>query len=94
MDSKPKDLKVSVPEIVKYVKEIFSRSGAQEVSTMLFQFAIDYDFLEKDMLKQISGIIPAIQERDRLQNNIGITTAGQVNINPQRVINQIKEEKE
>lgn len=93
-DLKHRELKLPVSEIVEYVKEIFSKSGAQEVSTMLFQFAIDHKFLEIDVLKQISGIIPAIQERDRHQNHIGITTAAQVNINPQQVINHTKEEKE
>jgi hypothetical protein len=42
-------------------------------------------------LKQVY-IVPAVLEREKGSTTVQIPTAGQVNINPQRVINRAEEE--
>ena len=92
-NSNPDELTLTVTEIVDHVKENFSQSGAQEVSTMLFQFVVNHNHLDKGTLKRICDIVPSIINRDRQQNNLGINTVQQLNINPQTVTNNFKEDK-
>lgn len=86
-----KDLMLSLTEMSNHVIERFSKSGAEEVSTMLYHFAVEYGFLEKDVLMKIDGIVPAIIQRDKPQQNINMPQVSQVNINPQKVTNHFKD---
>ena len=42
--------------------------------------------------QSVDGIVPGVIEREKPHQTIEIPQAGQVNINPQQVINQTKEE--
>ena len=84
---KPKELTLTLSEIVDFVKERFSRSGAAEMCTMLYGKAIEHNRVDEDVFKLIEGIVPAIIKRDKPQTNVDIKEASQVNINPQEVIN-------
>ena len=59
---------------------------------MLYSKASDHGFLGEDTFKVIDGIVPGVIEREKPHQTIEIPQAGQVNINPQQVINQTKEE--
>lgn len=91
--SGPKELTLTLSEVVAYVKERFSKSGADEICTMLYGKAVEHSCLEEYVLKQIEGIIPAIIKRDMPHQTVEIPQAGQVNINPHKVENNFKEEK-
>ena len=90
--SKPKELTLTLSEIAVFVKDRFSSSGANEICTMLYGKAAEHNFLGEDTFKVIDGIVPAVLKRDVPHTKIDIPTAQQVNINPQQVINQAKEE--
>ena len=90
--NEPKELMLALTEIAAFVKERFSKSGANEICTLLYSKASEHDYLGEDTFKLIEGIIPAIIKRDKPQNNVDISQAGVVNINPQQVITQLKEE--
>ena len=90
--TEPKELTLTLSEIVAFVKERFSRSGAAEISTLLFSKAIEHNNIGEDTFKLIKGIIPAIIKRDKPQQTVEIPQAGQVNISPKQVITQLKEE--
>jgi len=91
-EAKPKELTLTLSEVATFVKERFSRAGANEVCTMLYSKASDHGFLGEDTFKVIDGIVPGVIEREKPHQTIEIPQAGQVNINPQQVINQTKEE--
>lgn len=92
--NKKKELVLTLSEVATHVKERFSKSGADEVSTMLYHMAMQHGFLEEETFKLIDSIVPAILKRDIPQTNVDVKTAGQVNINPQRVINRATEKDE
>ena len=89
-----KGLVLSLNEVAIHVKERFSKSGADEVCTMLYHMAIERGILEEDIFKLIDGIVPAVIQRDKPQQTVEIPHAGQVNINPQQVINRAKKDGE
>ena len=91
-EAKPKELTLTLSEVAAFVKERFSRAGANEVCTMLYSKASDHGFLGEDTFKVIDGIVPGVIEREKPHQTIDIPQAGQVNINPHQVINQTKEE--
>ena len=93
-DEKPKELTLTLSEIAAFVKERFSKSGADEICTMLYTKSAEHGFLGEDTFKVIGEIVPAVLKRDTHQTNIDITSAAQVNINPQKVINQASEDDE
>ena len=90
--NEPKELMLTLTEIAAFVKERFSKSGANEICTLLYSKASEHDYFGEDTFKLIEGIIPAIIKRDKPQNNVDISQAGVVNINPQQAITQLKEE--
>lgn len=91
-EAKPKELTLTLSEVATFVMERFSRAGANEVCTMLYGKASEHGFLGEDTFKVIDGIVPGVIEREKPHQTIEIPQAGQVNINPQQVINQTKEE--
>ena len=93
-DEKPKELTLTLSEIAAFVKERFSKSGADEICTMLYTKSAEHGFLGEDTFKVIGEIVPAVLKRDTHQTNIDITSAAQVNNNPQKVINQASEDDE
>ena len=76
-----KELILTLNEVATHVKERFSKSGADEVSTMLYHMAIERGILEEETFKLIDGIVPAVLRRDVSQTHVEIPTATQVNIN-------------
>lgn len=82
------DLMLSVSEMIEIVKERFSKSGADEFYGMISNLAVKHGCMNEDMWQMIDGIVPAVIERDKPRQTVRIPHAAQVNINPQRVINQ------
>lgn len=82
------DLKLSVSEMIEIVKERFSKSGADEFYGMISNLAVKHGCMNESLWKMIDGIVPAVIERDKPRQTVRIPHAAQVNINPQRVINQ------
>lgn len=82
------DLKLSVSEMIEIVKERFSKSGADEFYGMISNLAVKHGWMNESLWKMIDGIVPAVIERDKPRQTVRIPHAAQVNINPQRVINQ------
>lgn len=82
------DLMLSVSEMIEIVKERFSKSGADEFYGMISNLAVKHGCMNEDMWQMIDGIVPAVIERDKPRQTVRIPQAGQVNINPLRVINQ------
>lgn len=89
----PKELTLTLSEVAAFVKERFSKSGANEICSMLYSKAVEHDYLEEDTFKLIEGIIPAIIKRDIPQQKVDVSQAGQVNIGSLTVNNHLKEEK-
>ncbi len=87
-----KELTLTLSEVAAFVKERFSKSGANEICTLLYSKAAEHSYLGEETFKLIEGIIPAIIKRDKPQNNVDIQHAGQVNVSPQQVITHLKEE--
>lgn len=77
------EMKLGVSEVAAHVKERFSKTGAEEVSTMLYHFAMEHECLTRETFRLIDGIVPAVIQRDKPHQSVDITTAGQVNINPE-----------
>ena len=92
-DEKPKELTLTLSEMAAFVKERFSKSGADEICTMLYKKSAEHGFLGEDTFKAIDGIVPAVLKRSTPQTNVEITTAHQVNVNPQEVKNYTKDGK-
>lgn len=92
-EAKPKELTLTLSEVAAFVKERFSRAGANEVCTMLYSKASDHGFLGEDTFKVIDGIVPGVIAREKPHQTIEIPQAGQVNINPKEVKNYTKEDK-
>jgi hypothetical protein len=92
-DSIPTELTLTLSEIVDFVKTHFSKTGASEISTLLYRKAAEHGFLGEETFAVIDNIITDVIRRDVPQNNIHVPHAGQVNISPQQVITQLKEEK-
>lgn len=80
----------TIAEMVALVKERFSKSGADEVSAMLYSLAAEHQYLEGDVLKLINGIVPAVLQRDRLNQYFEMPNVQQFNNNPANVINSQK----
>lgn len=89
--SKPAELTLTISELTDYVKERFSKSGGDEVSTMLYHIAMERGNLDEETFRLIDSIGPAIWKRDLPFTKVEIPTAQQVNINPQNVHNHTSE---
>ena len=91
-EAKPKELTLTLTEIADHVKARFSKSGADEICTLLYGKAAEHGYLGEETFKLIDGIVPAILKRDKPQQTIEIPKVQQVNINPQTVNNHLKDE--
>lgn len=87
------ELALTVSEMAAHVKERFSKAGAEEFITMYYRLAIKHGNLDEGTCKIIDEIVPAVIQRDVIRQTIEIPQAGQVNINPQEVVNHFKDEK-
>lgn len=75
-------------EMVEIVKARFSKSAAEEFANMLYSLAFKHGYMDEEICKAIDDIVPSILERDKASTTVQIPSAGQVNVNPQQVINQ------
>ena len=91
-ETKPKELTLTLTEIADHVKARFSKSGADEICTLLYGKAAEHGYLGEETFKLIDGIVPAVLKRDKPQQTIEIPKVQQVNINPQTVINKIQDQ--
>ena len=80
----------TIAEMVALVKERFSKSGADEVSSMFYSLAAEHQYLNGDVLKLINGIVPAVLQRDRQNQYFEMPNVQQFNNNPANVINNPK----
>ena len=78
----------SLHDVVSHVKERFSRSGGEEVCTMLYRFAVEYGSLSEETFKQIDSIMPAIMKRDHPHQTFEFPHVTQFNNNPGTVVNE------
>lgn len=88
------EMKLGVTEVATHVKERFSKTGAEEVSTMLYHFAMEHDCLTKEIFNLIDGIVPAVILRDTPHQTFNMSNVQQFNNKPHQVINRVKEEDE
>ncbi len=77
----------SINDVAEHVKERFSRSGAEEVCTMLYRFAVEYGSLSEETFRQIDNIVPAILKRDIPRQIFELPNVQQFNNNPGTVVN-------
>lgn len=85
----------NISEMVEYVKAKFPLSSAKDFKTMCYRLFLNRgERVDEETVKLLDGIDEAIIQRDAPRQTIHIPQAGQVNINPQEVVNQQKEEKD
>ena len=80
-------LVLHLDDVADYVKKRFSRSGGEEVSTMLYHLAVSNGNLAEETFAQIDSIIPAIMERDAPNQVFKVAHVEQFNNNPGTVVN-------
>lgn len=78
----------SLHDVASHVKERFSRSGGEEVCTMLYRFAVEYGNLSEETFRLIDGIVPAILKRDLPHQTFEFPNVQQFNNNPGTVVNK------
>lgn len=78
----------SINDVAAHVKERFSRSGGEEVCTMLYRFAVEYGNLSEETFKLIDSIMPAIMKRDHPHQTFEFPHVTQFNNNPGTVVNR------
>lgn len=84
-----------IVEMVEYVKQNFSKTAANEFCTMCYRMLLHQgNKIDENIAQMLDNVDAAIIQRDAKRQIIEIPTAGQVNINPQTVVNQVKEEKD
>lgn len=88
---KSKALLFTFTEMAEYVKERFSKAGAEAFTNMLYNLALKHGYLDEEVSKAIDEIVPAVIERDKPKQTVNIPTAHQVNINPKQVTNEFKD---
>lgn len=81
------ELTLTLTEMAAFMKNHFSKSGADEVSAMLYHMAIEHGYTDEETSQMIDSIITDIIQRDTSCQTINITYAQQVNINPNEVNN-------
>lgn len=91
---KSKALLFTFTEMAEYVKERFSKAGAEAFTNMLYNLALKHGYLDEEVSKAIDEIVPAVIERDKPKQTVNIPTAHQVNINPKQVTNEFKDQSE
>ena len=81
-----------ISEMVEYVKKNYSKSAASEFCTMCYRLLLRQGGrIDEDTAQLLDGIDSAIILRDAPHPNVDISSAHQVNINPQKVENFFKE---
>lgn len=80
-------LVLHLDEVAAHVKERFSRSGGEEVSTMLYHLAVEHGNLAEETFKLIDSIIPAIMKRDLPHQTYELPNVTQLINNPEKVVN-------
>ena len=83
----------TVTEMVNHVKACFSRESAAEFVNMYYHLSLQHGGIEENAAKLVDSIIPAITNRDKCNTTVEIPTAGQVNINPQKIDNHFEEKR-
>ena len=84
-------LMLDIQDVAEHVKERFSRSGGEEVSAMLYRFAVEHGNLSEETFKLIDSIIPAIMKRDAPNQVFKVAHVEQFNNNPGTVVNGERE---
>ena len=84
----PDVLVFSINDVAAHVKERFSRSGGEEVCTMLYRFAVEYGNLSEETFKLIDSIMPAIIYRDLPHQTFKFPHVTQFNNNQGKVVNK------
>jgi hypothetical protein len=79
-------LVLHLDDVADYVKKRFSRSGGEEVSTMLYHLAVSSGTLAEETFAQIDSIIPAIMERDHPHQTLNMSHVEQFNNNLGKVV--------
>lgn len=88
----PTELYMTINEIVSDAKEWFHESGASELTNMLYRYIKRHNYnLNTELWDEVESIIPAVEKRTAPQTLVEMPHVGQVNINPQKVENYIKE---
>lgn len=80
-------LMFNLDEVAEHVKERFSKSGAEEVSAMLYRLAVKHGALGEETLKLIDSIVPAILKRNTPQQILKLSNVQQFINNPEKVVN-------
>ena len=83
-----KDLVLDVAEMVAHVKDRFDETAAYQFCNMFYSLAIKHGKINDEASALMDSVIPAIHEREARHQTINIPTADQVNINPQKVVNE------
>ena len=82
------NLMFNLDEMADYMKERFSKSGAEEVSAMLYHLAVEHGTMAEETFRQIDSIVPAILKRNKLQQIFNLPNVSQFNNNPGTVVNR------
>ena len=77
----------SLDEMADYMKERFSKSGAEEVSAMLYHLAVKHGALGEETFRQIDSIVPAILKRTAPRQIFELPNVQQFNNRPGTVVN-------
>ena len=80
-------LMFNLDEMADYMKERFSKSGAEEVSAMLYHLAVEHGTLAEETFRQIDSIVPAILKRNKMQQIFNLHHVSQFNNNLGSVVN-------
>ena len=91
-EEQDKDFSLTVSEMANYVIENFSEGAANEFINLYYHFAMQYKKVDDEASKIMDCILPAIHKRNTPHTQVDVTTANQVNVNPQQVINHTKGE--
>lgn len=83
----------SATEMIEHVKSCFSKAGADEFCVMLYQLSLKHGYIQEGIGNILDDIVPTVLNRTKNSTVVDVT-AGQVNINPQRVINRATEKDE
>lgn len=86
------ELTLTLNEMAAFMKNRFTKSGADEVCAMLYRKAIEHGCTSEETFKTIDSIVTNILQRDATHQTINIPSATQVNIGPKEVNNYTNEE--
>ena len=81
------NLMFNLDEMADYMKERFSKSGAEEASAMLYHLAVEHGTLAEETFRQIDSIVPAILKRNKMQQIFNLHHVSQFTNNLGSVVN-------